>query len=411
MVRRTNGNLTLSDGSQALQATEVVMQNKKYDAIVLGVGGVGSAALYQLAGRGLRVLGIDRFAPGHSHGSSHGETRAIRKAYFEHPDYVPLLTRAYELWQDLNEVTGKALIQQTGILEIGPTGGILLTGIRTAAEQHHLAIDALSASDVIERFPGFLVPRGYGAVFEPDGGYLLVEECVQHQVELSLRLGAELAIGSGVRSWKYVNGDVHVKTDAETFVARKLVIAAGAWSNDLLWDWGVNLRVLRKHMHWYEAKPSSYCQERGSPVFFYETPGGCYYGFPVLSNRVGVSDPGESVVKIAEHSGGELVRNPLLCDRNVDAVDRQRVEKFMRENMPAMTGQARSHAVCMYTMTDDEQFVVDRHPDNPNVLFAAGLSGHGFKFTPVLAECLADWVEEKQTHRSIGFLSANRFKK
>jgi sarcosine oxidase len=379
------------------------VRNVNYDAIVIGVGGVGSATLYQLARRGLRVLGIDRFAPGHARGSSHGETRAIRKAYFEHPDYVPLLTRAYELWRELNAEAGQTLFHQTGILEVGPAHGILLAGVRAAAKEHQLAIEEVSVDEVMQRFPGFRVPTGSEAVYEPEGGYLLVEECVKQHAELAKRLGAELAIGSSVTSWEGFNGDIHVRTDTENFVTRNLIITAGAWANDLLGQLGIQLRVLRKHLHWYAAKPEAYRQDRNSPVFFYETPGGCFYGFPSLVSQV------QPLVKIAEHTGGELETDPLNCNRSVDEDEQLRVEKFMSECMPQMTCQLARHEVCMYTMTEDEHFVVDRHPEFSNVAFAAGLSGHGFKFATVLGECLADWVEGKQTHPSIRFLSADRF--
>ncbi len=379
------------------------MRNVKYDAIVIGVGGVGSATLYQLARRGLRVLGIDRFPPGHSRGSSHGECRAIRRAYFEHPDYVPLLSRAYELWRELNVETGLTLFHQTGILEIGLANGILLPGIRQAANKHQLAIEELSATDVRRRFPGFRVPAGSEAIFEAEGGYLLVEECVKRHTELGTQLGAELAIGSPVKSWQSVRGDIHVHCDSESFIARHLVITAGAWASDLLGQLAIQLRVLRKHQHWYAAQPGAYRQDRNSPVFFYETTDGCFYGFPSLVSQ------NKPMVKIAEHTGGELVHDPLECNREVDKADRRRVEKFIGENLPDMTCQPLRHEVCMYTMTDDEHFVVDRHPDNPNVVFAAGLSGHGFKFASVLGECLSDWVEDKPTLPAIRFLNAYRF--
>ena len=380
------------------------MRNATYDAIVVGVGGVGSSTLYQLAKHGLKVLGIDRFAPGHNRGSSHGETRAIRKAYFEHPDYVPLLNRAYELWHELNATTEQAVFYQTGILEVGLPNGALLPGIRKAARQHKLKIEELDACEVGRRFPGFRAPEGNAAIYEPEGGYLLVEESVKLYVKLASMAGASLAIGQSVKNWSWTAGDIHVQTDTDTFRTKYLVITAGAWSNDLISSRGIQLRVLRKHQLWYAPEPDAYRQDSSSPVFFYETPDGCYYGCPTLATHA------EPMVKIAEHTGGKPVADPLNCNREIDEDDRQRVEKFMAKYMPSMTNRQLRHEVCMYTMSDDEHFVVDRHPDYSNVVFAAGLSGHGFKFASVLGETLAGWVMGTVADSSLQFLSSTRFK-
>ncbi|MCA9134726.1 MAG: N-methyl-L-tryptophan oxidase, partial [Planctomycetales bacterium] len=356
-----------------------------------------SAALYQLARRGLRVLGIDRFPPGHDRGSSHGQTRVIRKAYFEHPNYVPLLQRAYENWHQLEVEAGQKLFERTGILEIGPPQGVLVPGVRSAARQYSLPLEELSPAEVVQRFPGFAMPEEHIALYEPDAGFLHVEACVCNYVALAKRHGGQLAIGQAVCDWRSRNGRVEVRSEQETYYADKLVVTAGAWAGELLAESGISFRVLRKHLHWY-ATPA-YRIEQGSPVYFYETPDGCYYGFPSVDGRS---------TKVAEHSGGEPIGDPLQLDRRLDVAERLRVERFLRGHLSRVEIKPLDHAVCMYTMSADEHFVVDRHPLDPNVCFAAGLSGHGFKFASALGEILADWTQGKTNPLATQFLAANR---
>jgi monomeric sarcosine oxidase len=373
-----------------------------YDVIVLGVGGVGSAALYLLARRGARVLGIERFAPPHDRGSSHGQTRIIRQAYFEHPDYVPLLRRAYELWRDLESETGRSLFHATGLLEVGPPGGIVIPGVLQSAKLHGLEVETLSAEEAQRRFPAFHVPENCQAVFERDAGYLRVEDCVEAHVHEALRLGAELRAGEAIRSWRIQNGTAVVETDRDRYTASRLVLAPGAWATELLVGLDVPLRVVRKHLHWFLNQDARLKEESGGPAFFYETPQGYYYGFPHIDERG---------LKAAEHTGGETVTDPLTVDRRVDSSELVRVQDFLAHHLPGVSSQPIGHTVCMYTLTPDEHFLVDRHPDHAQVALTAGLSGHGFKFTPVLGEILADLAMEGRTSHPIEFLSLGRFRR
>jgi monomeric sarcosine oxidase len=372
-----------------------------YDVIVLGVGGIGSAALYYLAQRGAKVLGIERFTPPHDRGSSHGETRIIRKAYFEHPDYVPLLHRAYELWRDLEAQTGKRLYQPVGLLEVGPPQGTLIPGVLQSAQTHNLELDLLSSEDFHARFTGFRLPEGYQAVFERDAGFLYVEECVRTFVEEAQRQGAQLGVEESIQAWRIENGIAIVDTDANRYMARRLVVCPGAWAVNLLSDLGVPLRVVRKHLYWFQNQDARLRAENGGPAFFYETPWGCYYGFPQI-NELGV--------KAARHSGGEIVADPLTVDRSLDPADQSQVQMFLRAHLPGVSQLSTHHAVCMYTLTPDEHFLVDRHPDYPQVSFVAGLSGHGFKFAPVLGEILSQFTLDDGSCHPIEFLALRRFK-
>ncbi len=370
------------------------------DAIVIGTGGVGSAALHHFALRGLRVVGVDRFPPGHDRGSSHGATRVIRQAYFEHPDYVPLLQQAYRQWEQLEQPTGTTLLHRVGLLEIGPPDGVVLPGVRDSARRHRLDVDDLDHREVAQRFPGLRMPEGYEAVFERQAGYLLVEECVRAHVEAAVRLGATLH-RAAVRQWHSdSSGHVRVQTDQGELIASQLVIAAGAWTSPLLHDLQIPLRVLRKHLHWFSTDHPHYDVARGCPTYLYELPDGIYYGFPRIDS---------DGVKVGEHSGGTECTDPLNDPRGEETQDVQRVQSFVHRCLPRLTGPRIQHSVCFYTMSPDEHFIVDRHPDDPHVGFVAGLSGHGFKLTNVLAQAIVDQLCDGHTDLPVGFLSLARF--
>lgn len=373
---------------------------KTAEVIVLGTGGVGSAALYQLARRGVSCLGIDRFPPGHDRGSSHGETRMIRMSYFEHPDYVPLLRKAYSLWDELAETRGESLFHRTGLVYFGAPDGAVLDGIRTSAVEHGLDVESVAAEDVGARFPGFRVPIGARTLFEADAGYLLVEDCVRAHLAEATRLGAQHVHGETIRAWAASDGHVVVETDRDRYEAGSLVVTAGCWAESLLGGLGLKLRVMRKHLHWRLSESDVYRESHGCPCFFFESDGGFFYGFP---EREGAG------VKVAEHSGGVEIRDPLNDPRAVDEEDAARINAFLDRCLPGVSAtRSIRREVCFYTMSRDEHFIVDRHPEHGNVSFAAGLSGHGFKFAPVLGSALADVATENKTRAEIGFLRLDR---
>lgn len=372
---------------------------KTYQAIVLGVGGVGSAALDHLARRGVRVLGLDRFPPGHDRGSSHGATRIIRQAYFEHPNYVPLVLRAYDLWDELARRAGQILYEEVGLLQIGPPQGEVVGGVLASAEAHGLEVDRLSAGQVTRRWPGFHVPDTLVGVFERRAGFLHVERCVAAHASRAVAAGAELLTDRSIVSWQADGSGIVVRTDRETLRADALVICAGAWAGQLLMDIGVRFEVRRKPLFWFQTLDDMYRKDF-CPAFLYELPQGIFYGTPQL---------GGDGVKVAEHTGGDLVADPLDVDRQVAENDLARVEQFVRAYLPRAGRRVIHHCVCMYTMSPDAHFVVDRHPVHSQVVFVAGLSGHGFKFTPVLGEIVADLIIDGDTTQPIDFLRRSRF--
>lgn len=374
--------------------------SQSFDCIVLGTGGVGSAALYHLARRGVRVLGLDRFAPGHDRGSSHGQTRVIRLAYFEHPDYVPLLRRAFELWHELEAQRGEQLYVRTGIIEMGPPDGEVLPGVLRAARQHDLAVDTLTADEVQRQYPGLRLPEHWQGVFETEAGYLRVEKCVIAHAEAAQACGAQLHSGEEVLTWSVAGDGVTVQTNRQVYRANRLLVTAGAWAPRLLHDLKVPLQVLRKPLLWYRTIQPDYRRDNGFPVWFFETPDGLFYGFPEFD---------EMGLKAAEHTGGLTVDDPLRLERHLTPEDRRPLEAVLRRHMPGVSDHCVHHTVCMYTTTPDGHFIVDRHPEHAQVCFAAGLSGHGFKLSNLLGDVLADLALTGSTHHPIDFLSIGRF--
>lgn len=375
------------------------MTTLAYDRIVLGIGGVGSSVLAALARRGVRALGVDQFEGAHARGSSHGQTRIIRQAYFEHPNYVPLLRQAYTEWERLEQETGRSLFAKVGLLEIGPADGVLIPGVRKSAQLHQLPLESLSVDEVRRRFPAFVVQEGMECVFERNAGVLFVEKCVDAAIELAQGLGADVRWNECLRGVSIDRNGVTVKTDLGTYFAGGVICCLGPWSSAHL-PRRVPLRVVRKHLHWFATQDTQLQGSTGCPAFFYEMPEGYFYGFPAFDDRG---------VKVAEHSGGEPVENPTDVDRSLDSQDLARVLHFNRISIPSLPGIATGHAVCMYTLTPDEHFVVDRDEEDPRFVYAAGLSGHGFKFASALGEILATMSLDDRVPEEVAFLTARRW--
>lgn len=370
---------------------------------VAGIGGVGSAALFHLAKRGAEAVAFDRYLPGHDRGSSHGETRIIRMAYFEHPDYVPLLRRSYELWNELEHRSGKRLFHQVGLLQVGPENGAVVSGVLRSAKTHLLDVDLWSRHEVLKRFPSLRVRNDLCGVYERTGGYLEVESCVRTHVHEALALGARLHVGPkhAMLAWEATARGVRVTfADGSTDEADGLIVTPGPWAPKALGELGVRLELRRKHLYWFRAEHSGFDKEGGFPTFLFELPNGVFYGFPSI--------PGQGL-KVAEHTGGTIVPDIDHDDRVDEPRSRENVVKFVGEQFIGVAAQPIRHEVCHYTMSPDEHFIVDRHPACERVVFAMGLSGHGFKFTAVLGETLAEMTLGSRPSCSIDFLNRNRF--
>lgn len=371
-----------------------------FDCIVAGTGGIGSAALFHLAKRGARVLGMDQFPIAHDKGSSHGETRAIRLVYFEHPDYVPLLKRALALWEALNDQSEIALFHKTGILQAGPPDGEVLKGLIAASQSHDLPMEQLSAAEVSARFDGFAIDSSEAAIFDPNGGILRVEDCIREHIRLAQVHGAALSTGETLHHWYPENGKVTVITDSGRYTADKLVMAPGPWAPALLPALAPYLHLRRKALFWFQNEDPCYTLEAGCPVFLFEQGAHTFYGFPALDDKG---------IKVADHAGGQPLAAPANLDRHVDTAELEALSLMVRRNLPRTGHQLNHHTTCMYTMTPDGHFIVGHYPQMPQVCVVAGLSGHGFKFATVLGEVMADLALEGATSHPVEFLSPLRF--
>ena len=371
----------------------------EYDVLIVGLGAMGSAAAYHLAGRGMRVLGLDRFQPPHSFGSSHGRTRIIREAYFEHPAYVPLLQRAYELWANLEKESGRKLLLQTGGLMLGPVEGVLVSGARRSAEQHGLRHELLSAAQIRARFPELSVPDGLAAVWEPRAGILFPELAIQTHLELARARGAELLLNSPVLSWEPRAEGVRVTCETGTYIAKQLVLSPGAWMNSLLPPPGLPLSVERQVLFWFEPLQRGVFEPARLPIFIWEYAAHqFFYGFPDLGDGV----------KFALHHQGEPSAPDSLA-REINPQEIEAARGLLRRFIPGAAGALKSTAVCMYTNTPDEHFMLDKHPTLPQVLVASPCSGHGFKFSAVIGEIIADMIAGEKPPFDLSLFRLNRF--
>ncbi len=374
--------------------------SKDYDAIVVGLGAMGSAAAYHLARNGRRVLGLDRFHPPHNLGSSHGLSRIIREAYFEDPVYVPLVQRAYDLWADLETKSGKQLMLKTGGLMIGPPDGILVSGAKRSAREHHLAHQIFSASELQRRFAPFKSSQAMVAVSEPRAGILYPELAIRTHLEMAASHGAVLQFNDPVVRWEAAHDGVLVHTQTRSFTASGLLISAGAWTKSLLPDLELPLTVERQVLFWFEALSNQeHFQPKHCPVFICEyAPGQFFYGLP---------DTGDGL-KVAFHHQGECT-DPDRLRRDVDPAELAQMRELLARFLPSANGRLNSTAVCMYTNTPDEHFLFDRHPVHPQVLIASPCSGHGFKFSPVIGEMAAAWMQHQTIPLDLTLFRLQRF--
>ena len=369
------------------------MSSPLYDAIVIGVGGMGSAAVYHLAKSGARVLGVERFDIPHSFGSSHGLTRIIRLAYSEGSHYVPLLREAYRLWRELEEVSGESILRVTGGLDVGPPSGGIVQGSLASCIEHGLSFEELDGREVNRRFPGCELPAGMRAIHQRDAGYLLCETAIRVHAAAARSLGADLATGVRVRGWERIPGGVRVETEDARYEARKLVITVGAWAGELLPALRPMCRPVRQVMLWTDPlDPPAFAPER-FPIFVLESAVGNFYGFP---------DNGGEGFKIGRfHHLRQEVPDPDAMDRECrpedEAVLREGIEAFF----PRANGPTRRMTACLFTNSPDGHFILDRHPDHENVFVAAGFSGHGFKFCGVVGRIVADFALERPQRRDL----------
>lgn len=376
--------------------------NNSFDVIVVGLGAMGSATVYQLASRGVRVLGLEQFDVPHAQGSYHGSSRMIRLAYYEHPDYVPLLRQAYTLWHQLESESGQTVIHVTGGLYMGPPDSAVVNGSLDAARRCGLAHDVLDPAEMRRRFPQFQLPDDYRTLLDHNAGFVLPERAVTAYCDLALRKGAALRGREPVLEWRSDGGGVTVRTPAGTYSAAKLVFCGGAWSGKLVRDLGVPLTVSRQVQAWVWPRRPELFELGRMPVWAIDLPDNLFpYGFPI--HRDGA--PG---FKLAFHKQGPTVDADTVS-REPSREDELGLRPILRQFLPDADGPLLSLRVCLYTNSPDHTFILDRHPTLANVTVACGFSGHGFKFASVMGVAIADLAMTGISPLPIGFLGLARF--
>ena len=370
-----------------------------YDVIVIGIGGMGSATVYHLARRGTKVLGLEQFDIPHDRGSSHGINRIIRLAYTEDPGYVPLLRRAYELWREIEAVVNERLLFITGGIDAGTQDSATVTGSLRSCTMHNISHELMDAPSLRRRFPGYQLPEDMVAVYQPDGGFVLSERSIEAYVMAAQALGARVQDHERVLEWNADGGGVRVRTDRETYRASTLVVTAGPWTADIVPALAPLLAPERQVLMWSQPLRPEYFGLGVFPVFNMETPEGRFYGFPMY----GV--PG---FKLGRYHHLYQRADPHRMDRECHPEDEQVLRDAIRRYFPDANGPTMVLKTCLFTNTRDEHFVIDHHPEFPQVCIAAGFSGHGFKFCSVIGEIMADLALERTTRWDIGLFRLHR---
>lgn len=371
-----------------------------YDVGIVGLGAMGSAAAFHLARRGVRVIGFDRYHPPHRFGSSHGKSRIIREAYFEHPLYVPLVQRAYTLWRELEAESGDTLLRQTGALMMGLPDGEMVTGALRSARLHGLPHEHLSRDTLQERYPMFRPEAGAEAVFEPRAGMLFPEACIITHLRLAEAHGATFRYEQPVQAWSADDAGVLIETENENIRIGRLLISAGAWITTLVPELDLPLRVERQVMHWFEPHPEAQTDANDWPVYAWEfVQGQFFYGFPLH----------RGLLKVAFHHGGAKADHPDHIERDVNERDVSELRDVLERFLPDAKGPRNRSCVCLYTNTPDGHFLIDRHPNYPQVWLASPCSGHGFKFASAIGELLACRLTDAEVGFDLSPFRLSRF--
>ena len=373
----------------------------EFDAIVIGVGGMGSATLYHLARRGWKVLGLEQYDVPHEMGSSHGYSRMIRYTLQEHPSYVPLVRRAYELWHQLENASRERLLITTGSIRAGHAESDYFQGAVAACEEHNIPYEVLTGTETSRRFPGYRLDQEIAAVYQADGGFLLPERCIVNHANAALEAGAEIHGREQVLDWQPSGEGVEVRTSRGNYRAARLVLTAGAWASKIVPSLSEIAVAERQVLGWFQPERPDLFRTDTFPVFGMYVEEGRFYGFPVY----GV--PGFKVGR--SHHLHQTV-DPDQIDREIYHEDEAVLRNFVERYFPAAAGPALSLKTCMFTNSPDGHFIIDLHPEFPQVSLASGFSGHGFKFASVIGEIMADLSMFGDTTHDIALFRLDRFK-
>ena len=383
------------------------MPSNHYDVIVIGVGSMGAAACWYLAKRDYKVLGLEQFDIPHEQGAHAGQSRIIRKAYFEHSNYVPLLERAYHNWKELETITSSQVYYKTGLIYFGSPDSRLIKGTREAAHQYNIPLDILTHEAANIRYPMIHCPHHFQILFEPDAGFVTPEKAIALYASDAIQRNADIRGREKVLEWKKENSAITVITNRNTYRADRLIICAGAWSGKVIPSLPAKLKVTKQIVGWMKPKKWNDFSLGNFPCWFLgDDDGNMFYGFPILPAK----DFGGPVgLKLALHKHGAEV-DPDHVDRNIQQEDEEILRNILKKYMPDAAGNTLTLKSCLYTNSEDENFIIDHLPGyDGKVTIASGFSGHGFKFASVIGEILADLAVKGKTDLPIEFLRLSRF--
>ncbi len=375
-----------------------------FDVAVVGLGAMGSAAVAHLAARGSKVIGIDAFYPAHALSSSHGDSRLIRLGYFEDPSYVPLLQRAYENWRTLEARLREDILTVTGVLQIGKPDSKIVSGTRKSCALHNLPLETLSPDQMRGRFPVFSLDQDEVALLDPQGGYIRPEAAVMGHLKLAASDGAALHFGEKVTAIEPSEGGVSIISDTGRYTAAKVIVATGSWISELVPALRGHAVPIKQVVSWYQPTDGLVTQPQRMPVFIRdEGENGSFFGFPSI---------GIDGVKVGRHAHfrepiDPNQPNPVVNERDTDLLD-----SFIQRRLPSAAGLRVRSTTCRYTMLPSEDFLIDFLPSDNRIVVASPCSGHGFKFTSVVGEILADLALDGGTDLPIGafsFAAMDRF--
>jgi sarcosine oxidase len=384
------------------------MAKTSFDVIVIGIGSMGSSACYHLAQRNYKVLGLEQFTITHEYGAHAGQSRLIRKAYFEDPDYVPLLKQAYKNWKYLEDETGTQLYYRTGLVYFGKPEKLVMKTIHQSASLYDIPLENLNSSLTHQRFPQFKLPGNFETLFEPDAGFITPEKAILLYTEEAIKKGAEIHTNEKVLDWKKEGSDIAVITDKKIYRCSKLIITAGPWAGKMIPELANKIKVTRQFIAWIKPRKWEDFTLNNFPCWMIaddEKPG-MYYGFPALP----VSKFGEPQgLKLAHHLPGTIT-DPDHVNRQTTREEEEDLEYALNKYLPGCFDSVLSTKTCLYANTPDENFIIDHLPGyEKQITIACGFSGHGFKFVSVAGEILAELSIDGKTTQPIGFLNAKRF--
>ena len=374
----------------------------------MGVGSMGSATSYYLAKRGYKVLGLEQFDISHEFGSHAGQSRIIRKAYFEHPGYVPLLERAYENWEALEWETGKQVYYKTGLLYAGNPNNEMIKGVERSAGLYNIDLDQMNIAAAADQFPQFKFPDDFEILFEPEAGFITPEKAIRLYASQAKKNGAAIHSNEKVIDWKKDKNIILLKTDKQTYQCDKLIITAGAWAGKMIPGLADKIKVTRQFVAWIKTKNDDQFELNKFPCWMIsdDEKHGCYYGFPLLDTEKFGEPAG---LKLAHHFPFQTT-DPDNVNRQTTESDIENLKYCLNKYLPGVFDSILHTKICLYANSPDENFIIDKLPDyEENVSIACGFSGHGFKFASVVGEILADLAIEGRSDLPIEFLNAKRF--